>query len=170
MEIWFDDPEIFHKDTSAPCQQPYNNILRLYIMFLFMWQNLFRVSDTGINILFSFIATFLLLLSKTLPPLKTFADALPKNVAAARRFLGMNNDTFSKWVCCQKCSCLYTLDDAKTKLRNGIVVSKKCGQVRYRNHPQRQHRKPCGHILMKSIRTSSGTVTNIQRHFTVTKV
>lgn len=164
IEIWFDDPDVFlHHDTSAPCDQPYSDILRLYTMFLFMWQNLFRVSDTGISILFSFMATFFLLLSKLLPPLKAFSDTLPKNIDAARRFLGKNKDNFSKWVSCEKCSCLYTLEDAKIKLRNGQVVSKKCGYVRYKNHPQRQHRKPCGHLLMKSIRTSSGTVTQYPR-------
>lgn len=41
---------------------------------------------------------------------------------------------------------------------NNTVVSEKCGFIRYRNHPQRQHRKPCGYSLMKRIRTSAGSV------------
>lgn len=125
-----------------------------------MWQSLFRVSDAGATVLFTFVAKFIQQLSANLalPCLQTFADSLPKNVASARHLLG-RRDNFEKWVCCQKCSSLYTVEDAKSKQPNGVTSSKLCSFVRYRNHPQSQHRKPCGHPLMKNVRTSSGSLT-----------
>lgn len=40
--------------------------MRIYIMFLFTWQSLFRVSDAGMGVLFMFFATFLGLLASGL--------------------------------------------------------------------------------------------------------
>lgn len=162
MEIWIDDDtDLFVTDSSKSQVHEHASVLHLYCMFIFMWQSLLRVSDAGISILFSFIALFLNLMSKklSLPALQRFGEALPKNVSTARKLLGRSNDNFTKWVSCQKCSNLYSIEDAKVKLPCGKTESKRCGYVRYANHPQRQHRNPCGFFLMKQVRTSSGSIS-----------
>lgn len=61
MEIWLDDDHDGHEISDRmEQQQQHHSILRLYCMFIFMWQSLFRVSDAGVNILFSFISCSLL--------------------------------------------------------------------------------------------------------------
>lgn len=105
--------------------------------------------------------------SLTLPGLKNFTDVLPVNVSGARAILGRINDNFSKWVSCQKCSSLYVLDAAKSKLPNGTIL---CGYVRFPNHPQQQHRKPCGHSLMKASGPLQVLLPYILSHFFVIKV
>jgi hypothetical protein len=33
---------------------------------------------------------------------------------------------------------------------------KRCSYVQFPSHPQKQHRKTCGDVLMKTVRTASG--------------
>ena len=57
---------------------------QLYLMLIFMWQNIFRVSDTGINVLLTFMAAFLQVLSSVFnETLKVFVHQLPKSITAA---------------------------------------------------------------------------------------
>ena len=54
-------------------------------MFLFLWQSTFRISDTGMNILFKFFSMILGLIAKLfhLPSLKSFVENLPIKVLSA---------------------------------------------------------------------------------------
>ena len=92
-----------------------------------------------------------------LESLRKFADGLPKSVTAAKKLTDNINDNFCKFVCCSKCNSLYDLECSTEKLANGKVVSKECSFVRFPNHLQRHHRKPCGTVLMKTVQTSSGS-------------
>ena len=106
---------------------PHFGILRLYIMFLFLWQTLFRLSDTGITVLFSFFATFLVLVATR-----------------------VGND---QMLC--SCKSLYAFDDCKKRGVNGQLISKQCGFVRYSAHVQQQRRQPCGQLLLRPLKKSS---------------
>ena len=48
--------------AQSPVQTKVLRITQLYLMFLFTWQGFFRVSDVGMNVALTFIATFLTLL------------------------------------------------------------------------------------------------------------
>ena len=154
VEIVFEDLDLEETSTKEP--EKLSPALQLYLMFLLSWQKLFRISNVGMNILFSFIALFLATVANVLG-LLVFAATFPKSVAAAQRLLG-RKECFHRWVSCQKCNTLYSIQDAKT-MSNGTCVSKLCGHVRYPNHPQPQHRKSCGCLLLKSVRTSAGSTT-----------
>ncbi len=83
---------------------PHYNLLRLYVIFLLLWQSLFRLSDTGANVLFAFLSTFLLLASKVgSDTLMECCQHLPKAICGARIFAGRSVDEFQKWVCCSAC-------------------------------------------------------------------
>ena len=157
VEIVFEELDL--EETNVTKLEKSNRALQLYLMFLLSWQKLFRISTVGMNILFRFIALFLVTLANLLglTSLLTFASTLPKSVAAAQRLIG-RKESFYKWVSCQKCNTLYSVQDAKT-VSNGTCISKLCGHVRYPNHPQRQHRKSCGCLLLKTVRSSAGSTT-----------
>ena len=160
IELLFDDfdaDDIDMEQSTCDGQRP-TRALQLYLMFLLSWQTTFRMSDVGMNILLRFFAMFLSTLARllSLQPLVEFVSLLPKNVISARNLLG-RKDSFTKWVCCPKCSTLYSTADARRKLPDGSIVSKLCGYVRFPNHPQRHHRKPCGCVLLKTVRTSTNT-------------
>ncbi len=141
------------EDLNIREDSTYSSLLRLYIMFIFMWQSTFKLSDAGTNVLFTIIASFLLLLATKVASqaLKDFCGVLPRNIPSARKIVGQTRELFQKWVCCPSCSSLYSIENLKTKESNGQVVSRKCGFVRYPNHPQSRYRQPCGAMLLKSV-------------------
>lgn len=118
------------------------------------------------NVLLSFIATFLTLLVSVfgLRPLQEFVQQLPRTVRIARRYLGENFDDFVKFVCCPKCHCVYSLENCKIVLPNKTVVSGRCSYIKFPDHPQPARRRPCNTLLMKTVRTSSGTKSLYQSH------
>ena len=139
----------------------HSSLLRLYIIFIFMWQSTFKLSDAGTNVLFTnvlftFIASFLLLLA-TSQALKDFCAHLPRNIPSARKIAGQTRERFQRWVCCS----LYSIENLKTKESDGQVVSRKCEFVRYPDDPQSRHKQPCGAMLLKSVRTSAGCLSPI---------
>ena len=132
-----------------------NPLVRAYIMFLFMWQALFRVSDTGMSILLFFIAKFLALI----PVSQRVVDQLPQTIATAKKLIGTDRDRFSKYASCPKCHTIYPLDSCKLVLGDKSVQSRLCCHIEFPNHPQVHRRCPCDTLLMKTVRTSSGTTS-----------
>lgn len=149
--------------------QPHSNVTtksvppmtKLYLMFLFLWQSTFKLSDVGMNILLKFLHQFLGLLAQLpgLVTLKKIISTLPTSVAAGKKLLGTNKDNFSKFVCCPSCSKLYPIENCIDRLPDGKVVSKTCIFVRFPHHPQQRYRKPCGTTLLKVVKTSVGTTS-----------
>ena len=128
-------------------------------MFLFTWQRIFRISDTGMGVLFLFFATFIGLLVSLfgLNHISEFVKHLPKTVLQARKFVGHYRDNFTKYVSCPKCHYVYDMDICKIRMPDKSIQSRKCTFVKFPNHPQRVHQKRCDAVLMKSIKTSAGT-------------
>lgn len=138
-----------------------HRLVRVYIMFLFTWQTLFRISDAGIGVLFMFIAMLLGLLATGLNVkiLNEFINLLPRNVVAAKKFIGHISDTFSKYASCPECHSIYALETCKIVQPNKMVSSRNCSYIKFRNHPHANMRKRCDTMLMKKIRTSFGTTS-----------
>lgn len=136
-----------------------SRFLQLYVFFLFMFQSLFRLSDTALNVLLSFLALFCKAVSQKLTTISQLLTRLPKNLHAARQLIHLRRDPFQKFVCCPACHSVYTWEQCIVKLPNGDVVSKKCSHVQFPCHPQVHRRKACGTYLMKKIKTRTGNVT-----------
>ena len=117
------------------------------------------MSDVGLGVLLSFVAIFVLILGRVfhLELLKDLATKLPKSVYLARKLLQRNCDKFLKLVCCPKCSTLYSYDKCITTDRNGVKYSKRCDFIQFPCHSQPARRSSCGAVLMKEVRTASGT-------------
>ena len=130
-------------------------------MFLFVWQRLFRLSDTGLGVLLAFFASFFQLLSSFLGlnQLASFLKQLPRSINQARKYVGHSKDSFTRYLSCPKCHYVYDIDACVNKLPNGSLQSPLCTFVKYPNHPQiaLRHRR-CNSDLMKLVKTSSGTM------------
>ena len=134
-------------------------LVRLYCFFLFMFQSLFRLSDTALNALVTFLAMFLRSLSNRFPGIpKSFLEKFPSNLRLARKQIGHSN-TFRRYVCCPSCRSNYNWNDCILTLSNGDVESKRCHFIQFPNHPQTHHRKPCDTILMKKVKLPNSKVT-----------
>ncbi len=148
--MWLDEdnsPEIDVIASEAQNSSPHMKLIKAYLMFLFLWQTTFRLSDVGVTVLLAFLSTFVLLLARTfgLQALKDFASQLPTAVYAARKLLGRGQDTFTKWVCCPSCSSLYQVEECSVTLPNGSKTSHikiKCTYIQFPDHPQACQRKP----------------------------
>ena len=106
-QIWLNEdgfPDDIVSTVPIADKEPQNchqKLVEAYLVFIFMWQNIFRVSDVGIGVLLS-IAILMLLLGRVfgLESLKKLALSLPKSVYSAHKLLGRNCDVFMKLVCC----------------------------------------------------------------------
>lgn len=165
MEVWEDDEfdlelavkiNAAAKEASTTAQEAkaYTPLLRLYLFFLFIFQTLFRLSDNALDVLLRFLAMFFRSLGQRVTALPTsFIDALPSSIHSARKVAGSERDRFDRYVCCSGCHSLYSLDECVIRMPDGQLESKKCSYVQFPSHPQCQHRKPCGTLLMKKVRS-----------------
>ena len=128
-------------------------------MFIFLWQSFFKLSDTGVQILLAFFARYLSIVAKifNVGKLNEFARKLPKTLYKAKKLLGTGQDSFIQYVTCPKCSTIYNVEEASEKLADKSCISKKCLHIEFPHHPQARFRQPGGAVLMKNVRTSSGT-------------
>ena len=106
-----------------------------------MFQTLFRLSDTALDILLKFLR---ILFRKVSTTPSGFTDLLPNSIYSARKMVGNQRDNFNRYVCCPKCQTLYScVNDCVMSLPGGNKESKKCSFVQFPSHPQTQHRQPC---------------------------
>lgn len=149
-------------DESSPnlTKEKLSSESKVLILFLLLWQVIYKVSDNGISILLKFISQFLsaIGLLAGCEALVRFAKTLPGTLYMARIKLGLDKDDFEKFAACPKCNKLYKLEDCIIKKTNGSVISKRCVHVRYPNHPQKSRRTECGSFLMKKVRNKSGSL------------
>lgn len=131
---------------------------RVLLLFLLLWQAMFKVADRAILILLKFIKGFLKYIGELcqLETLIEFAKSLPETMYSIHKSLGLKNDNFVKYVVCPKCKNVYNMDDCVIRKLNGNVVSAKCSYVGFPRHPHPHRRRPCGTILMKSMRSHTG--------------
>jgi hypothetical protein len=138
LELVFDDTN--NLPDIAVNSRPDSRIVRvitLYIMFLFTWQRIFRISDTGMGVLFLFFAAFLGLLVTIfgLNQMSEFVKHLPRTISQARKFVGHCRDNFVKYVSCPKCHYVYDMDICKIRMPDKSFQSRKCTFVKFPNHP-----------------------------------
>ena len=105
------------------------------------------ISRFGWRIRYAFICVWRVLVAE---PVSKFASALTKTVYSARKMLGQIGDSFSKLVCCPKCSSLYEIE-CVMKQRDGTQCLYIC------KISNQSMQISCGTQLMKTVRTYSGT-------------
>ena len=83
--------------------------------------------------------------------------SVPLTLASALKTLGIY-DNFTQFCVCSKCHSLYNIADCIENV-GGSSSSKKCRFVQFPNHCQKRFRTPCGQLLMKEVKQSSGKTT-----------
>ena len=152
---FLDDMDQSDKNLQEPAMQE-SKLVKTYAYFLLFFQTVYRLSDSGLNVLLSFFRIFLTLISSllVLPGLDAFIKFLPQTIYSARK-LTITTTNITKYICCRSCHSIYSLNQG-TIIVNGISVARDCEFIKYPNHTQVQHRKKCGTALMRSIRLPSG--------------
>lgn len=127
------------------------SIIHFFLLFLFLWQSLFRISDKAISLLLSFMANFFLLASTCLHSL-ALVELSPILCIVLRRL----QENFTRYVSCPSCHKLYPFDNCWRPSEKG-KQSNLCSFRQYPNHLQLRMRVACGQKLLKTVRSSSGT-------------
>lgn len=138
-------PEPVAKKTKL---QRVNSLVFWFVYFLIIWQTACKISDNGISWLLNFLFQFLKVINIEISSdyLAELISALPSSLYLLRQFISFNDDSFTKYVVCPKCSKLYSYDSC-LKVVNGKTVPKTCTNT----FMSRGRRKTCGCDLVKKV-------------------
>ena len=140
LELLEDDLDFELERSTPSTENVYSPLICLYVFFLFMFQTLFRLSDTAMNILLKFLSMFFKTLRRRIPSIpEGLTTAIPESLYSARKVSNNTRDQFKRYVCCPCCSALYSFEDCVAKLPNGQLESKNCSFVRFPNHTRKQY-------------------------------
>lgn len=123
----------------------HRKVIYLFLLFLFMWQYLFRISDNAISVLLAFIAKFFSILSGylQLETLSELGRAFPNTLYRAKKALGHIHEGFKRYVSCPACHKLYLVENCLVD-HNGSKEPLTCSFKQYPRHKQARMRLPCG--------------------------
>ena len=140
------------KGTRDDCTE-----LRALLLFLLLCQSAFKIADRAIIILLKFFKIFLTSIGKILQAeALNFPKIIPETLYMIEKNLGLQKDSFIKYAVCLKCKTLYNFDKCIRHKPNGETVSAKCSHVDFPHHPRLTGRRPCGTVLMKTMRSRTG--------------
>ena len=128
--------------------------------FLAIWQYTFGITDYALKYLITFLFVLIATLVSCVPGLGNVVGNFPSSLYKFQKIVNEKpqQNGYTKYVVCTKCYKLYSFKDCITTIQ-GEKVSKKCDNVAFRNHRQKQHRKPCGQLLLSKVSSPSGEVS-----------
>ena len=123
--------------------------------FLLLLQAVHSTSDAVITAIIRFLKVFFSVMGQFSDFfVAKFAAAFPSSLYSLRKS-SSHQTTFTKFVICPSCHKVYRFNDCVI-FSGGYNSSKRCSFVRYPNHPHLNKRTPCGSLLLKSVKLSSG--------------
>ena len=130
-------------------------IIRHLLIFIMLWQALFKASNTAIGCLLKFMAYFLGALGKLFgcKQLNEAGAFIPMTPGTVHKILGIEQKDFIEYVVCPQCDSIYKYENTFITLANGKKQSLKCSYVAMPNHPFPTQCQPCGAILPKTVKT-----------------
>lgn len=134
-------------------------LVQVMVMFVCLWQSVFKISDTALEIFLKFLSSLVKVLSgSTSSVITSLASMLPSSIYLLRKQSKHENcEKFIEYVVCPSCFCLYKMENCLT-VESGEQVPKLCSYIKYPNHPLLAYRKPCDTPLLKKIRLFNGKV------------
>ena len=104
------DEDDVDEGDDARIQSGEQKAIRAFLLFLFLWQSLSRVSDSAISLFLSFFAHFLRLVSEWLGinQLARLAAKFPRTLHLAKKEIGQLKEKFVRYVSCRSCHSIYT--------------------------------------------------------------
>ena len=109
----------------------------------------------------SFIKAFLRCCGNILgiAKLSNLSSVLPSSLHQAKKFLGRLQDKFERYVLCSVCHALYKYHECIAQgTTRGTQESTTCSFVSFPNHSQARMRAPCGNILLKKVKSPTGSI------------
>lgn len=81
---------------------------KVLVLFLFLWQTLYQVSDQGMLILLKFLRLFITMIGKVakVESVVKCAQTLPQMLYMAKSYIGLGRDEFEKFCCLSKVLCI----------------------------------------------------------------
>ncbi|XP_028416158.1 uncharacterized protein LOC114539750 [Dendronephthya gigantea] len=141
-------------DLKGNASNPVKNILRWALVFLSIWAAHCKISETALELLLSFLHRWFTVLGTIFPPFAVFIS-FPTTISSLRTYLGIEKDSFTKYVVCNKCSSLYSFHDCY-ELKYGKKVTKKCQFISFPHHRQVHRRQRCNVPLLREVVLKNG--------------
>lgn len=128
-------------------------VIHVFLLFIFLWQSLYRISDAAVSLVLKFMVKFLSLIGSCLgvEALYRLSQKFPHTLYRAKKFLGRLQERFVRYTSCPTCHKLYAKDDCFRTDHRGRKYPCSCSYVRYPMHIQARMRAPCGSLLLKTL-------------------
>ena len=136
----FDKPELGF--TQSP--------LRVFIVFITVWQFSFGISNAAIAVILAFLPCFLQLITRT-TNISTLLLDCPKTLKSAQKMIGFRCPSFERFVVRPACNSIYSFKDCIRIQPDGKEMPATCRHVEYPNHPKAHFRNPCGADLLSLV-------------------
>lgn len=80
-------------------------VIHMFLLFIFLWQSLYRVSDAAVTLVLRFVVRFLSLNGSCLgvEALYRLSQKFPHTLYRAKKFLGRLQERFVRYVSCPTC-------------------------------------------------------------------
>ena len=122
------------------------------LFFLLLWQSIYRVSNTAVNVLLKFLSIFIRVFGGAFAGnrLQQFSEIPLSTVAAHKILWNTKQVNFIEYVVCPSCHSIYEYDKCYIT-RHGQKESKLCSHVAYPSHPHCSKRKACEATLLRKV-------------------
>ena len=129
---------------AAPAAGGLDWIGRTLLHGILLWQRFSSASDRAVTSLIAFFRAFLLAVSQAIgtAAIKDALDLLPTTLSTIRQLLGLTDCNFRSYAVCEKCHCIYPLNE------DGQPNVKRCNYIKWPQHTMHSKRKRCGKLLL----------------------
>ena len=147
-------------DDVTPQHQVFLGHLKILLLFITMWQFVFKISNAAMTSLLHFLRYFIVYAGRAFhcDTMQEMGQSVPLTLGTVQQLISLQRNDSMNYVVCPSCDSVYDYQDCVQIGKDGRQESKECLHVDFRNHPQASHRKPCGTTLLKRVRTKCGYV------------
>ena len=133
------------------------SLIRWFVIFICMWQTVFSISNSAIQVLLKFLHAFIKVFAALSSGLAdSVSSQMPSSIYMLHKSLKLENKEFESYVVCPACFSLYLYDNCFEIDSLGEKIPKRCSYVKFPNHPQSNTQLPCNSPLLKKVHLSGG--------------
>ncbi|XP_070580772.1 uncharacterized protein [Ptychodera flava] len=138
---------VLEEESHDPRLLTLANWFCLFLSYLWYFHNL---TETCMLLILGFFRMMFCFLGQIFPCMADFSVLLPESLYKLKKRMGLNEDKFTKFVVCQKCSSIYKFDDCYKKVGSQNIPVK-CKFQEFPAHKQKKFRQACGAPLLKEV-------------------
>lgn len=152
IEVWEDeDVEDDIEDLTAPYENTVtpHPLVMWFVSFFVLIQKIHYIPKAAMSAVVHFLFIFFNVLSRLCPQISDVFALFPSTVYRMDKLLGMNTETFTRYVTCEKCYSVYTYTDC-IEVRGTLQTPKLC------SHKNSRQGRVCNGQLLKGVQLSNG--------------